>query len=323
MLKSNRVAATLKPAEPQQSWTRPEVRRVLNVTERQLKKWEQYELVPPADSYAFRDLAALRKLVSLREQHISYDAIRRSVIALRQRMRDIDNPLTDLNFMREGRRLSVQWQGMKMDALSGQLFFDFDSAVRTLAFPNRRQEAEAKALESGRRAEADRWFQKGLDLEQSGAPIADVIEVYEKAAGLDPKCAGAFVNLGTIYFHRHELGDAEKHYRLALEANPEYALAHFNLGNLHDEQGNRPQALFHYRAALALNPQYADAHYNLALLHQASGHVMAAVRHWHDYLKLDPASSWAAIARRELDKLRKMAVVSDSRAAAAASTARS
>ena len=317
MLKSMPAAAPLKAVEPKQSWTRIVVCRVLNVKERQLKKWEEFQLVPHAESYAFRDLLALRKLNSLREQRVPAQAIKRSIEALRLRLKEIDNPLTDLNFIREGRRLSIQWHGMKMDALSGQLLLDFDAPARTLAFPNHRQEAEAKAKESGRRAEADRWFQKGLELEQTGAPIEGVIEAYRKAGELDPKCAGAFVNLGTIYFHRHELGDAEKHYKLALEANPEYALAHFNLGNLYDEQGNRPQALFHYRAALALNPQYADAHYNLALLHQASGHIMAAVKHWNEYLKLDASSSWANIARRELDKLRKMAIVPDSRQAAA------
>jgi hypothetical protein len=36
---------------------------------------------------------------------------------------------------------------------------------------------------------------------------------------------------------------------------------------------------------------------------------MRAVRHWKAYLKLDPGSSWTAIARRELDKLCKAALV--------------
>ena len=32
---------------------------------------------------------------------------------------------------------------------------------------------------------------------------------------------------------------------------------------------------------------------------------MSAVRHWKTYLKLEPGGSWAVIARRELDKLRR------------------
>ena len=65
---------------------------------------------------------------------------------------------------------------------------------------------------------------------------------------------------------------------------------------------------------MRLSPSYADAHYNLALLYQGSGQVMESVRHWKTYLKLDPNSSWAAIARRELDKLRRYTVVSGRRA---------
>jgi tetratricopeptide (TPR) repeat protein len=117
------------------------------------------------------------------------------------------------------------------------------------------------------------------------------------------------VNLGTIHFNAKQFARAESCYRRALEADATYALAHFNIGNLYDERGDYDRALRHYLEAVRLSPQYADAHYNLALLHQGAGHVMDAVRHWKLYLKLDPASSWSAIARRELDKLRRSTVV--------------
>ena len=98
-----------------------------------------------------------------------------------------------------------------------------------------------------------------------------------------------------------------------MEADPEYALAHFNLGNLFDGMGQRSRALEHYHNALQIAPTYADAHYNLALLYQTSGELMRAAQHWHTYLKLDPASTWAGIARRELEKLRRATVVPGSR----------
>ena len=150
---------------------------------------------------------------------------------------------------------------------------------------------------------------RGLDLEATGAPVAQIIEAYEKAIELDPGSAGALVNLGTIYFNTRDFTMAERYYTLATETDPDYALAHFDLGNLCDECGDRGRALEHYSAALRISPNYADAHYNIALLYQGARQNMKAVRHWMAYLKLDPSSEWAGIARRELDKLREAAVV--------------
>jgi tetratricopeptide (TPR) repeat protein len=161
--------------------------------------------------------------------------------------------------------------------------------------------------------EAEFWFQKALDLEQSGAPAEEIIWAYERASELDEQSAGALVNLGTLHFNARRWADAERYYRRALDADPNYALAHFNLGNLYDERGDRPRALNHYLAAIRLHPSYADAHYNIALLYQTSGQVMKAVRHWRIYLKLDPGSSWAIIARRELEKLRKATILDGKR----------
>lgn len=156
---------------------------------------------------------------------------------------------------------------------------------------------------------AERWFQRGLELEQSGAPAEEVIGAYRKAIEFDPNSAGALVNLGTVYFNARKWADAERHYQQALEVDPEYALAHFDLANLYDERGDRSQALAHYEAALKIAPNYADAHYNVALLYQGSNQPMKAVRHWRTYLKLDPSSHWANVARRELAKLREATVL--------------
>jgi tetratricopeptide (TPR) repeat protein len=115
--------------------------------------------------------------------------------------------------------------------------------------------------------------------------------------------------LGTVHFHAREWHEAERNYRKAIQVDPNYALAHFNLGNLYDERGEREQALTHYLAALRIHAGYADAHYNVALLYQSMGQPLKAVRHWKLYLKLDGNSSWAAIARRELARLKASTIV--------------
>jgi tetratricopeptide (TPR) repeat protein len=223
----------------------------------------------------------------------------------------IENPLTELKLYADGKRVRVEIDGRAMEAASGQLLLDFDPAElsRLLEF----RAKESPHAERDQRQSAERWFQRGLDLEQTGAPAEQVIEAYRKAVELDPNSAGALVNLGTIYFNAHQWKEAELYYTQAIEVDPDYALAHFDLANLCDERGNHALALEHYLTALRLSPSYADAHYNIALLYQSMKQPMKAVRHWLAYLKLDPSSSWSTIARRELAKLREATVVQGSR----------
>jgi tetratricopeptide (TPR) repeat protein len=299
------------------AWSREEVRRLLPVSERQLRSWEKQQFIASSDSFGFPDLLALKTLVALRDSRIPAAEIRRTLEAIRARMHDAGNPLTEMKLYSDGRRIRVQFEGRRMDAKTGQLLLDFDRAdiSRLLSFPARDRSEEARGGTSaavashGRRAEAEMWFERGLQLEQEGAPLDEVIQTYQKALAIDPASAGALVNLGTVYFNARAWREAERYYRDALAADPEYALAHFNLGNLFDEMGERAKALQHYQTALRLNPNYADAHYNIALLYQCVNQPLKAVRHWKAYLRLDPGSSWAAIARRELGKLRDSTIV--------------
>ena len=132
------------------------------------------------------------------------------------------------------------------------------------AFPDRKSPAT-------RTRESEVWFQKGLELEETGAPVEQAVEAYRKVLELNPSAAGALVNLGTIYYRQRKFADAEQYYKRAIEVDASYSLAQFNLGNLYDEQNRLKEALEHYRCALRLNPNYADAHFNLALLCERTG----------------------------------------------------
>jgi tetratricopeptide (TPR) repeat protein len=295
-----------------QAYSRDETRRLLGISARQLKSWEEQKLIAATGSYGFRELLALRTLLKLRSNRVAPLQIRRALTALRVKLRHIENPLTDLRLYADGKKIRVEVDGRAMEAESGQLILNFDEAElsRLLKFPVK----DPGSAERERRHEAERWFQRGIELEQTGAPAEEVIDAYQKALDLDPKSAGALVNLGTVYFNTRRWQDAERYYLKALEVDPEYALAHFDLANLYDERGDRARALEHYEAALRISPTYADAHYNLALLYQSANQPMKAVRHWTTYLKLDPSSHWSAIARRELTKLREATVLPGSRA---------
>ncbi len=298
-------------------YTRKEVCRLLKIDNRQLRSWERQQLILEASEYRFSDLLALKRLAELRSQNAHPRTIKEALHGLRERLKNSQDLSGDVRVYKEGRRIRVQIGKQKMEPASGQLLFDFDEEEikKLLQLPCSQKNSGAIAQKLRNKIEADHWFERGLELEQTGAPYEQIIDAYQKAAQLDPHSAGALVNLGTVFFNGHAWADAETHYQKALEIDPNYALAHFNLGNLYDERGDPANALHHYHEALKLHPNYADAHYNLALLHQGLRDILDAMRHWRAYLKLDSTSTWAQIARRELTKLEAMTVVPGSRPA--------
>ena len=294
-------------------YTRKEVCRLLKIENRQLRSWERQQLIPELTRYRFSDLLVLKRIITLRNKNAHPRVIKQALHAIRERLKD--HPPEDLQVYKEGRRLQVKIGKYKMDPLSGQFLFDFNEHEidKLLQLPASQKSGGIIAEKLRNKLEADQWFDRGLDLEQRGAPFDQIIEAYQKAAELDPHSAGALVNLGTVFFNGHAWADAETQYKKALEIDPNYALAHFNLGNLYDEQGDPTSALRHYHEALRIHPAYADAHYNLALLYQSLRDFLGAMRHWRAYLKLDSTSTWAQIAKRELAKLEALTVVQGSR----------
>ncbi len=293
-----------------QSYSRAEVLRWLAVSERQMRSWERQKIVPTLDVYSFADVAILRSLAGLKKGKIPAAELRRALASIRRHLGESGDPLIEHKLYAHGRKIRVQFAGQHMDAISGQLLFDFDAVEinKLLAFPGQSSRTRIDV-----RREAEGWFEKGLKLEQNGGSLEDIVDAYRQAAQIDPSSAGALVNLGTVYFNSRRHKEAEQYYKMALDVDPNYALAHFNLASLYDERGHRPLALRHYQSALRIHPHYADAHYNIALLYQASGQALRAVSHLKAYLKLDGSSEWAGIARRELDKLRQSTIVPGAR----------
>jgi tetratricopeptide (TPR) repeat protein len=292
--------------EPKQEYTRQDVRRMLGVSEQLLRSWERHGLIPGVSSFSFSDLIALKTLQKLRENRVPPRKIGRALTALKKKLSHVERPLSELKIFSDGRTISVQIAGQKMEALTGQLLFNFDtSELGSLAsFAPRHSSNRATA-----ERQAEVYFQQGLALEETGAPIEKAIESYSKAVDLNPAAAGALVNLGTIYYRQRKYEEAEQHYERAIQADTNYPLAHYNLGNLYDERGDLTRAEQHYTTALELNPNYADAHFNLALLSERRGDFLQAMRHWKSYLKLDSTGTWANIARRQLEKLRDATLI--------------
>ncbi len=270
---------------------------MVDVSERQLRAWEKLELIPASDSFGFSDLVALKTLKKLRELQIAPRQIQLAIRAIKRRIDGIHHPLAQLRLTATGRKITVHIGGNQMEPISGQLLLDFDSAEleKLRAFPPAAPNPKV----------AEQWFQRGLSLEEAGAPVEAAIAAYRAAIESDPNASGALVNLGTIAFRARKLKEAAAYYARAMQADPGYPLAHFNIGNLYDEQGNFAEARKHYLEAIRLNPRYGDAYFNLALLCERNADLLQAIAHWQTYLKIDSTSTWARTARKQLDRLKR------------------
>ncbi len=317
-------------------YSRSQVRRILKIRENRLRSWERHGLCEERGEFRFSDLVALRTLLKLRQDRIPPRRIKDSLSALRKSLPGVEQPLTELKIVANGRRLEVDLPGARMEAITGQLLLDFETSSaaptpKTVAHAARRNGVE-------KLQQAEQWFRRGLEIEELGVddegamnayeralelnpdaagawvnwietssaaptPKTVAMNAYERALELNPDAAGAWVNIGTLRYRRGDLAEAERCYREALRTSPHYPLAHFNLGNISEETSRLDEAIECYELALRLQPNYADAHYNLALVYERQREPMRAAKHWREYLQLDSSSPWSRIARQQLDTL--------------------
>jgi tetratricopeptide (TPR) repeat protein len=265
---------------------------------RQLIAWERAGLISPNESYSFEDLAQLRTLREMRATRISAKSIRTSVAAM-QRVAGMRNPLSEASAVPRGSRLTFRHGGALVDPVTQQLSFDFEvSGSSPLRVVGKGSESAAQQM-----AAIQDLFQQAVHLEEEELTVPRAIELYEEILQLRPQHASASINLGTIYYNRHDFMKAEELYRQATVSDPEYALAFFDLGNVLDEMKRLREAVDAYQRAVALVPNYADAHYNLALAYERQGEKRRALRHWLMYVRLDPVGPWASHARGQARKI--------------------
>jgi tetratricopeptide (TPR) repeat protein len=89
------------------------------------------------------------------------------------------------------------------------------------------------------------------------------------ALALDPKSAGAWVNLGGILLSRWEFRAAIEANRCAAEADPALAVAHFNQAVGHLHLGEASEALRCLNRTIELDPRNGAAWYHLGIVLRA------------------------------------------------------
>ena len=286
---------------PKQQYERAEVAaRLIHVSERQLQTWERMGLVPAASTYSFRDLIALRAIAELRAHRIPLRTIGSALASLKQRLSEVHDPLAELKIFSDGRNIAVRVAGQNMVALTGQILFDFDTSELASV-----QSLPPQPPPPAREQDSEAWFQKGLFLEETGAPIDEAVEAYLQAVEFNPQAAGALVDLGTIRYRLRQFQEAEDYYTRALAADPPLPAGAFQSGQPL-RRARRPGQ----SATLATKPPCASIRAMATRISTSPCCASAAVtccapwHHWKAYLKIDHAGSWADIARRQLEKLR-------------------
>jgi DNA-binding transcriptional MerR regulator len=126
-------------------FTRADLLRILDVSEKQLGQWEKMEFVAALrpeikEHYDFRDLISLRTTKQLLESGVSPERLRRSLQALQKKLTEIQTPLNELRILSNGKDVIVESAGVQLEPLSGQLILNFrtrDLCDNVVAMPER------------------------------------------------------------------------------------------------------------------------------------------------------------------------------------------
>jgi tetratricopeptide (TPR) repeat protein len=274
-------------------FTRREFQRLLDVTDKQLNYWERLQLVSPRKGgtekfYDFRDLISLRTAKQLIEKGVSANRLRRSLLALNQKLSEVQAPLTELRIMSNGRDVIVERDGARLEPISGQFVLNFDT-----------RDLNDKIRYMPERGPED-WYALALQYEADPSARAEAIDAYQRVLAVNPSHIDALINLGMLSYDDGNVEKATECFQRAAELNKDNAIAQFNLGSVLEELGELESARQHLRLAVRLDPRYADAHYNLAFVCDKLGAGAEAREHWQRYVELDPGSPWCDYARRRL-----------------------
>lgn len=109
--------------------------------------------------------------------------------------------------------------------------------------------------ESGRKALAERFYRKALDVKPNLA---------------------ANMYLGMLLFDTDRREEAKKYFKQALKLNPDFEEAHYYMGLYYMEKGKRKLAERSFRRAVSLDPKYIEAISNLGYLAAKAGRFKEA-----------------------------------------------
>lgn len=265
--------------------------------------------------FSLRDMVVLRTARALRDARIPHRKVVQALLNVQASL-GADEHLASIRLRASGRAIEASGQGLRRDALSGQLLLPLEEVSPPVTMQSSAPTQADTALtldgaaagavspvspvnsvdpvhpidpvDSVRIGASVAWrrFQQALHLEATDTAAAE--SAYRQAIALDPCLDVAYVNLGALLCEAHRCTEAVALYDGALAHCGDTPLIHFNRATALEDTGHLQQAVQAYERALVLDPSLADAHYNLGVLMERLGQTQASLRHLNAYRRLHP-----------------------------------
>jgi len=111
---------------------------------------------------------------------------------------------------------------------------------------------------------------------------------FKQSIKVDPKYVESHINIGLIYYFKHDYKRAIEYYDKSLEISTTIPEAYLNRGNAYSAIGKDRQALADYAAALKLKPTYIEVWYNRGNVHLKRADLNKAISDYDRAIELRP-----------------------------------
>lgn len=128
----------------------------------------------------------------------------------------------------------------------------------------------------------------------------DDVVLYARTLADSPDAYHIHNNLGTVYWERGQVTEAEREWRLAVKLAPHNAVILNNLGLASSKRKRYPEATDLFRQAMQFKPKYTDPHLNLGVVYAEMGLRDEAESQFRTAVALSPLN---VRARNELGRL--------------------
>ncbi len=144
---------------------------------------------------------------------------------------------------------------------------------------------------------AQRWFDQGISA-HGKADVSRAIACYKEAVRLNPSLAGAWFNLGLVYYEADShSADARKAFEKVISIQPDMAKASYMLAMMvKADQGNKA-ALEILKETIKKNPNYGKAYYMMGVVYREDGRPDLARECFNKFITLAPKDPQAETVR--------------------------